>query len=42
MIVEVENSGEGIPYEIMPRIFDPLFTTKKMAQVLDCHIVKIL
>jgi len=29
VIVEVENSGEGIPSEIMPRIFDPLFTTKK-------------
>lgn len=29
VIIEVENSGESIPPEIMPRIFDPLFTTKK-------------
>ena len=29
VIIEVENSGESIPPEIVPRIFDPLFTTKK-------------
>ena len=29
VIVDVEDSGGGIIPEIMPRIFDPLFTTKK-------------
>ncbi|HSF27966.1 MAG TPA: HAMP domain-containing sensor histidine kinase [Nitrosopumilaceae archaeon] len=27
--IEVEDSGPGIPDEILPRIFDPLFTTKQ-------------
>ncbi|MFZ0843862.1 MAG: HAMP domain-containing sensor histidine kinase, partial [Nitrosotalea sp.] len=29
VIIEVENSGESISSDVMPRIFDPLFTTKK-------------
>lgn len=27
--IEVEDSGPGIPDEILPRIFDPLFTTRQ-------------
>lgn len=27
-VIEVEDDGEGIPRTILPRIFDPLFTTK--------------
>jgi len=27
--IEVEDSGPGIPDEILPKIFDPLFTTKQ-------------
>ncbi len=27
-VIEVEDNGEGIPRTILPRIFDPLFTTK--------------
>lgn len=29
VIIEIEDSGPGIPYEILSKIFDPLFTTKK-------------
>jgi len=29
IIIEIEDSGPGIPYEILSKIFDPMFTTKK-------------
>ncbi len=29
VVIEVEDSGSGIPDDIMPKIFDPLFTTKQ-------------
>ncbi|MGD9900135.1 MAG: FG-GAP-like repeat-containing protein, partial [Calditrichaceae bacterium] len=28
MTVEIEDSGSGIPSEVLPKIFDPFFTTK--------------
>ncbi|MFQ5662528.1 MAG: ATP-binding protein [Terriglobia bacterium] len=28
-VVRVEDSGRGVPADILPRIFDPFFTTKK-------------
>jgi len=28
LLLEVEDNGHGIPPEVLPRIFDPLFTTK--------------
>jgi len=28
VLIQVEDSGPGIPYEVLPKIFDPLFTTK--------------
>ena len=30
IIIEIEDTGEGIPDEILPRIFDPFFTTKEV------------
>jgi two-component system sensor histidine kinase HydH len=27
-VIEIEDNGEGIPRVILPRIFEPLFTTK--------------
>jgi two-component system, NtrC family, sensor kinase len=30
--VEIEDSGMGIPDEILPRIFDPFFTTKPVGK----------
>ena len=32
VIVEIQDSGSGIPSEIMPKIFDPFFTTKPVGQ----------
>lgn len=29
VVIEVEDSGSGIPDDVLPKIFDPLFTTKK-------------
>lgn len=29
VIIDVEDSGTGVPDEIIPKIFEPLFTTKK-------------
>jgi two-component system sensor histidine kinase HydH len=29
VVIEVEDSGAGVPDELMPNIFEPLFTTKK-------------
>ena len=29
VIIDIEDSGPGIPENILPKIFDPLFTTKQ-------------
>ena len=29
IIIEIEDSGSGVPQELMTKIFEPLFTTKQ-------------
>jgi DNA-binding LacI/PurR family transcriptional regulator/signal transduction histidine kinase len=32
LVLEVEDQGSGIPADVMPRIFEPMFTTKPFGQ----------
>ncbi len=41
-IIEVENSGSGIPDSVLPKIFDPLFTTKQQGTGLGLPICKTI
>ncbi len=41
-IIEVENSGPGIPESVLPMIFDPLFTTKQQGTGLGLPICKTI
>lgn len=38
--IAVIDSGPGIPPEILPRIFEPMFSTKKVKSGLGLHIVR--
>jgi len=40
--LEIEDSGSGIPKSIMPKIFDPLFTTKSNGTGLGLAICKTI
>ena len=40
MVLEVEDTGEGIPEEIKPKIFTPLFTTKSRGQGFGLSVCK--
>lgn len=40
VMIAVEDSGPGIPENIMPKIFDPLFTTKQTGTGLGLSICK--
>ncbi len=40
VMVAVEDSGKGIPNDILPKIFDPLFTTKQTGTGLGLSICK--
>lgn len=39
-IIAFEDSGPGIPQEVLPKIFDPLFTTKQIGTGLGLSICK--
>ena len=41
-VISVSDSGKGIPDEIKPKIFSPLFTTKAKGQGLGLAVVKRL
>jgi signal transduction histidine kinase len=42
VLIEVENSGPGIPESVVPKIFDPLFTTKQQGTGLGLPICKTI
>ncbi len=42
MVIEVSDTGKGIPEEIKPRLFTPLVTTKAKGQGLGLAVVKRL
>ncbi len=42
VVVTVEDTGEGIPEDIKPRLFTPLFTTKAKGQGFGLAVVKRL
>ena len=39
-VIEVEDSGPGIPNDLLPKIFDPLFTTRQIGTGLGLPSVK--
>jgi len=40
IVVIVEDTGPGVPKELMNQIFDPLFTTKQLGTGLGLSICK--
>ncbi|MBI2006174.1 MAG: GHKL domain-containing protein, partial [Nitrosopumilales archaeon] len=42
VIIEVEDTGPGIPDEFLPKIFDPLFTTKQVGTGLGLVTCKTI
>ncbi|MBM3903671.1 MAG: GHKL domain-containing protein [Thaumarchaeota archaeon] len=40
LVIEVTDSGPGIPADVLPRIFDPLFTTKQIGTGLGLSSCK--
>jgi C4-dicarboxylate-specific signal transduction histidine kinase len=42
VVLGVEDSGPGVPAEIMPRLFEPFFTTKEHGTGLGLSIANAL
>jgi signal transduction histidine kinase len=42
VFISVEDSGEGVPDEIKPKLFEPMFTTKAKGQRLGLAVAKRL
>lgn len=42
MYITIEDSGVGIPEDVKPKIFQPLFTTKSKGQGFGLAVVKRL
>ena len=40
IVIEIKDSGDGIPHEIIDNIFEPLFTTKQQGTGLGLASVK--
>lgn len=40
IVIEIEDSGSGIPPDVLPRVFDPLFTTKQVGTGLGLSSCK--
>ena len=39
-VIEVKDTGVGIPEDVKPKLFTPLFTTKSKGQGLGLAVVK--
>ncbi|NBC33807.1 MAG: PAS domain S-box protein [Alphaproteobacteria bacterium] len=40
--IEIADNGEGVPVDILPRIFDPYFTTRPKGLGIGLHMARII
>ena len=41
VVLQIKDAGRGVPAEDLPRIFDPLFTTKPSGQALGLGLTLV-